>query len=181
MGYPPLRPAPYLSYRHARAESQFERGRLPPSWRLENIASAEVVEVDFVEGKPGLTIRMSFAPTLPSWSALTLAQYLPAPPQAVVALAGQVALRAFAGVEAAMFALREWRGGGEMVREVVWQLHLAGEPQVFAMALEVGGEGRLVQPVLLVRRTSHAAAHLTIALWGMAFGSIQDHPRWLCS
>lgn len=179
MRSPSLRPAPYLSLRHARAGRLNQEGRLPPGWRGEHVENVEVLEIDFVEGKPSAVIRLELDGASAGWGGLSLSPHLTAPKQAVVALAGQVILSDWTNIAGALLVLREWRPGGDLARQSTEALQLAEEPQVAAIALEVGEEGGIVQPLLMISGDALSPSGVTVTLTGFAFGALHDHPRWL--
>lgn len=174
-----LKPAPYLSLRHARIGRVDGQGRLPPGWRGEQLSAIEVLEVEFVDERPALSVRLEWGETAGGWCALALAPYLAAPSNSVVLLAGQVTLADWEGVGEAVLSLREWRHGGELVRQPTRPLQLAGEPQIGALGLEVVEDSRVVQPLFMIRPEPSGAGFLTTTLAGMAFGLLEENPRWL--
>ncbi len=155
-----------------------QEGRLPPGWRGEHAENVEVLEIDFVDGRPSAVIKLELDAAA-GWGGLSLSPHLAAPKQAVVALAGQVVLSSWTNIAGAMLILREWRPGGGLARQSTEALHLAEEPQVAAIALEVGEEGGIVQPLLMMSRETPSPSGITVTLNGFAFGALHDHPRWL--
>lgn len=179
MTFSSLRPAPLISFRHASVGTLGERGLLPTGWKGDNVAKIEVLEIDFAGGKPGATIRLGMAASSSTWSSLSLGPHLATAKHEVIALVGQVSLHEWKGIDEARLCLREWRVGGEMVRQADWPFHLAPEPQVGAAALETGADGRAVQPMILLRRKLNQTGQVTLTFAGLAFGSLQKNPRWL--
>ena len=179
MTFSSLGSAPLVPLRHASVGKLGERGRLPTGWRAENLASLEILEIEFIEGKPGVTIRLELAAAPSLWRGLSLGPHLAAAKHGVVALTGRVSLQRWTGIDGATLSLREWRAGGEMVRQADWGIQLAGEPQVGSVALEIGDNERVVQPMLLFRTRRHQTGEVTVGLAGLAFGLLQENPYWL--
>ena len=173
--------APYLSLRHARTGRIGDGGLLPPGWRGEHTAEVEVLDIGSDGGKPSVVVNFKFDGDIASdYVGLCVGQYLPAPKDTVVLLSAKVSLAGWDNVGAAFMIVREWREGGEFVRQSRRPLALGDAPQIGMVALEVGAEGRVAEPMLMVKRQSAAPGSLTVTLGGLAFGSLYDHPRWLC-
>ncbi|MGI9169114.1 MAG: hypothetical protein ACR2FH_02920 [Caulobacteraceae bacterium] len=167
------RPAPYVSLRHARTGRVGGEGRLPAGWEGEHAAELRVVDIGSAAGQSSIVVRFTFAGDMPGdYAGLCLGPHLSAQGESVVALSARANLDEIDNVAAAFIIVREWREGGEFVRQSMCALDPRGAPRTARIDHQVGGDGRVVRPVLLTKRASPRPGSATVTLTGLAFGEV---------
>lgn len=173
---------PFSRFRFAREGSIRASGKLPQGWCNENADDVTVEAIDLGPDGPSITVTLAFAAANTSpFVSVALSDYLPVQADDVLAMRMDVEMVRQSGVSAAFLILREWISGGTYVGQATRPIPLDKDVRPLAAARMAGGESRLLQPVLSVRRAEGSAGALTMRLRRMAMAGLHDHPAWLTS
>lgn len=171
---------PFSRFRFAREGSILANGKLPQGWSNENADDVSVDAIDLGPDGPSITVTLTFeAANAAPFISIVLADYMPVPPDEVVALRMDVETVRQSGVSGAFLILREWIAGGTYVGQATRPIPLDRGTVPIAAARMAGGESRLLQPLLSVRRAEGSAGSLSVRLRRVALAGVHDHPAWL--
>ncbi|WP_375287906.1 hypothetical protein [Sphingomonas sp.] len=171
---------PFSRFRFAREGSIHANGKLPQGWSNENADDVTVEAIDLGPDGPSITVTLAFNTTNAApFVSVVLADYVPVQADDVFALRMDMEMVRQSGVSAAFLILREWISGGTYVGQATRSVPLDRGTVPVAAARMAGGESRLIQPVLSVRRAEGSAGAVTVRLRRLALASIHDHPAWL--
>lgn len=170
----------FSRYRYARGGAVGADGKLPQGWALENLTDVSIDDIDLGPQGPAITVTLRAGADNPApYVSIVVGDYLPAPVDEAVVLRAEIEVLASAEIAAGYAIVREWIAGGEYVGQTTRPIAMAAGAQPIVAARIVGGESRLLQPVLSLKRTPGIAASATIRVRRMAMASLYAHPGWL--